>query len=514
MRRIREADAKSTCPGCGKDRLLNVDTGRCKLCSHRCAVCNGPLRLRHSTLCRACRRKAAAQAAKSPCPRCGRPGLLREATGWCGPCSRPAPPKQPPRICAACGQLRRHSGLGMCSRCWQRNPDRPYVAVNNLIGSLADPPAWLPDFAAHVAEPLSVSRACGLISKLGRLLTDGGPTHPQALLERARRPGRSIGSLARILQDFFTTRALALPTDQATRLAATRRQRRIDAGPDPLRPAVAGFADALLQARERARRAGTRPRTDGTIDNHLGTVRDLARHIADQRGKADWATVDIGDVEAFLTTLPAMRKSRLTALRQFFRYARNRRLLLIDPTTSLTARDPWGFRGKTVDQPTQRRLFRRWTTGADVHPHEALVGLLALLHGASSQEARLLTVDDIDHDKQTVQLGRRPLNTALDPATWAALRRCLTHRDEQHTANPHLIVTRGTKTSSGPASSAYLTNVLYAAGVVPKHLRSTRLLDLAGNLDPKLVAAAFGMDPEAVLPYLVDRIDPTRMANL
>jgi hypothetical protein len=28
----------------------------------------------------------------------------------------------------------------MCSACWQRHPDRPFVRVTNLIASLADPP--------------------------------------------------------------------------------------------------------------------------------------------------------------------------------------------------------------------------------------------------------------------------------------------------------------------------------------------------------------------------------------
>ncbi len=44
-------------------------------------------------------------------------GYLQEATGWCGFCSRPNPPKNPPMLCASCGELRCHAGLGVCSRC-------------------------------------------------------------------------------------------------------------------------------------------------------------------------------------------------------------------------------------------------------------------------------------------------------------------------------------------------------------------------------------------------------------
>lgn len=370
---------------------------------------------------------------------------------------------------------------------------------------------WLSDFTAHIAGPYSPARAARLLTQLGRLLTDDGSNHPQALIERARRDGRSMGSLAKALQDFFTLNGLALPTDQDARLAAGRRQRRLGRVPAPLRPVVERFASHLLAMRERARRAGTRPRTDITIENHLSHVRYLAEHLVTESGKTDWATVNVTDIEAFLQSAPAQRKSRLTALRQFFRFARAQRIVLIDPTQGITARDPWGFRGPTVDLATQRRLFSRWTTDTEAHPHEAFVGLLALLHGASSQEARLLTIDDIDRTRTAVHLGRRPIATALDPATWATLQRCLAHRQSLKTSNPHVIVTKVTKTTSMPASAAYLSHVLDAVGIAPKHLRSTRLVDLATNLDPKLVAAAFGMDAEAVLPYLVDRVDPTRL---
>ncbi len=36
---------------------------------------------------------------------------------------------------------------------------------------------------------------------------------------------------------------------------------------------------------------------------------------------------------------------------------------------------------------------------------------------------------------------------------------------------------------------------------------------LATTTDPKLVAAAYGMTNDAVLAYLADRVDPTRLPN-
>ena len=196
LRRVREAAAKAPCAGCGKDRVLLTETGRCVRCSRRCSRCAGPVRAAGATVCRPCQRRAEREAAKSVCPRCAKPGFLREATGWCGSCSRPWPPKDPPRVCVVCGELRRHSGLGMCTRCWQRHPDRPFVQAHNLAARLDPPPPWLGDFAVYLAARHCVGRACTMLTRLGRLLEDDQPDHPQAILERARRPGRSMGSLA------------------------------------------------------------------------------------------------------------------------------------------------------------------------------------------------------------------------------------------------------------------------------------------------------------------------------
>jgi site-specific recombinase XerD len=317
--------------------------------------------------------------------------------------------------------------------------------------------------------------------------------------------------LAGTLETFFVTRGLALPTGQAGQLAAGRRQRRIDAVPGPLRPAVAAFADACLKARERARRSGTRPRADSTIEHRLSVIRDLAIFLAAERGKRGWATVDVHDIETFLATRPANRKSQLAALRQFFGWARTRKLVLADATRGLTARAARGFRGPTAALALQRQLFRRWTTDRATHPHESLTGLLALLHGATCAELRGLIITDIHAAAQAVKLGRRPAPTPLDPATWTALQRCLDRRAQLGTANQHVLVTRQTKSTREPASAYYLSHILDPAGVRPKLRRSTRLAELVNTLDPKLVSAAFGMRPEGVTIYLADHVDEGRL---
>jgi hypothetical protein len=44
-------------------------------------------------------------------------------------------------------------------------------------------------------------------------------------------------------------------------------------------------------------------------------------------------------------------------------------------------------------------------------------------------------------------------------------------------------------------------------------IRNTRLVDLVNTMDAKLVAAVFGMTPEATMIYLADHIDRGRIAE-
>ncbi|MFJ7280853.1 hypothetical protein [Kitasatospora sp. NPDC098663] len=196
-------------------------------------------------------------------------------------------------------------------------------------------------------------------------------------------------------------------------------------------------------------------------------MRDLALFLVAEKDKDDWSLVDVHDIEAFLATLPKARKRRLTVLRQFFRFDRAQKLVPVDPTRTLTVKEANGSRGRTLTLDQQRQIFRRWTTDERVHPHEALVGMLALLHGASSPEARMLQIDVINDSARTVRLGKRPHPVPLDPASWTVLQRCLTHRAAWRTDNPHVMVTKGTKARQSPASTACLSHVLDDCGSRP-----------------------------------------------
>ncbi|MFE2582909.1 hypothetical protein [Streptomyces sp. NPDC059378] len=123
-------------------------------------------------------------------------------------------------------------------------------------------------------------------------------------------------------------------------------------------------------------------------------------------------------------------------------------------------------------------------------------------------------MDDLDPTNHTIRLGKQPHPGPMDPASWSALERCLAQRADQGTDNPHVIVTKITESGRAAASTAYVSHLLDPCGVPPQTLRCTRLTDLVNTLDPKLVAAALGMDPEGVMIYLADHVDLARLPDL
>jgi len=413
-----------------------------------------------------------------------------------------------------CGELRRKQGDGMCASCRQRHPDRHRVRVEHLIAGLDTAPEWLADFTEFAGERHCVSRVCVMLTRVERLLRDGEPVHPQALLERSRLTGRSPGALARTLEEFFVERGLAFGLDESARLARGRRDRRIAAIPEDLRPAVADYAQHLVASQVRARRTGTHARADTTIESMLALVRDFTCFLVGEQNKTDWSSVGCDDVERFLVLQPANRSRRLGALRAFFRFARKHKLVLVDPTAGTSRISRPGFRGRVLGTEEQRRLLLRWTSPDEaVGANEALAGLLSLLHAASSAELRSLRVEDVDLRRRTLRLGRRPHLVPMDPVTESAIERALAHRAALRTQNPYVIVTRATKTRRTPASAAYVTHLLDGARVTTKVLRQTRVIELVTSLDPKVAAEVLGMDAAGLATYLADGVNAALLAG-
>ncbi|MFF3335632.1 integrase [Streptomyces sp. NPDC002888] len=360
------------------------------------------------------------------------------------------------------------------------------------------PPSWWRALAAPLAEHRHPIYAADVVATTARLILTTTTSEPRTLLAHAR---NDAPELVGALTDFFRTHGhLDPPADLAGRRAAARRARRIEATPAPLRPQVRGFADSLLHQREQAQQLGLRPNQLKTVEIRLDAVRDLALHLYAE-GHVHWASVTTAQLESFLALAPARRASRLAGLRQFFAYAHRAKAVLHNPADPVTAVQQRGFNGPTLALAQQRALYRRWTTKQDIHPHEAFAGLAALLHAATITELRLLTDTAIDPDHQSVQFPGRSVALPLDDATWGALQRCQEHRRRLGSDNPHLLVTRLTRTRRSPAGAAHVRDSLAPVGLLPRILRSTRLLTLADELDIKVLTTSLGMSYAGVAHY-------------
>lgn len=244
---------------------------------------------------------------------------------------------------------------------------------------MAPAPAWFTGFGVFLAGRTAPTRAVSMLHQLADLLA--GTSHtPTAVLQAAQQPAPAVGALARALEAYFVASRLALPLDTSEQGAAMRRARRVAETPPAFRSLTAAFDTHQLNARQRARRAGTTPRSDRTLEINLTAVRDLARFLITHRPEiVEWTLVGVADIEAFLATFAnaGYRARQLHALQGFFRFARRDRHILADPTRELKGNSNTPFHGEVLEPARQRDLFRRWSSDtANLHPHEPAVGLL------------------------------------------------------------------------------------------------------------------------------------------
>lgn len=373
--------------------------------------------------------------------------------------------------------------------------------IAGALGRLGDgAPPWFGPLCEDLADRCAPPVAAAHMRKVERLAA-AGATDPAVLIAALRIPGRSPGAIARLVDEFFARTGDGHLQQEAVHRAHRRRQRRLDSVPTPMRPAVTLFTEYLLASRARAGLVGRRGLADGTIEARMADLALLATRLIDN-GITDWASVATADIETFLTINTGQR---LATCRAFFAFARRRKLILVDPTRTITRTTPRGFAGRILDTDQQRRLLRRWM-GTDIDPRERVVGLLSLIHGASCAELRQLLVTDIDLHAATIQLGDRPHRLPLDPLSSAAIRDALSTRTAARTRNAHLVITKASRSHESPCSPHFMSHVLDDAGVTPAVLRQTRLADLTHQVDPRLVAAAFGMTEGGALHYVTDAV--------
>ena len=469
-----------------------------------CLDCASPV-LHARGRCSPCYWKAKREAMMQPCPLCGQRRVLPVGLDMCGMCvRRTRPRKKPtPRICARCGRLNKHVAHGLCSACYQKDHDSLAPWIAGALTRLGDSvPEWFGPLAEDLGERCAPGVAMKHLRRIEHLLTQGAQS-PGALVAIMRSTGRSPGDTARVVNEFFAGSGLgSYLSDEGDRRSAGRRNRRLARAPIRLRPAVAAFADYLMSSRSRAVLVGGRGLRDATIEARLADIAALGNHLA-ERGITDWAAVAVADIENFLGD---KSRHRLASCRMFFAFARRRKLILINPTAGITRARPGGFAGKTVNNAEQHRLIRRWTR-TDIDPRERVVGLLALLHGATSTQIRDLQVADIDPKAGTMIITGRPYLVPVDPITLAAIDSVLTARAALRTTNPHLLLTKDSRMHDTACSPYFMTHILDLAKTSPALLRQTRLADLAHALDPRLVAAAFGMTAGGALHYVFDAVE-------
>jgi hypothetical protein len=478
-----------------------------------CARCGAPVKFRDRDLCHACHRRAARETLKIPCPGCGRLRRLRPA-GICAICDRPAVPRPAETVtCRQCGGQRRNSGHGLCNRCKLADPDWPFRYGTSLAARMGDVPGWWQALTEFAAARHHRGGAVAILRCAGRVLLADPSACPRKITGSAVRPDGTPTAEGRALAAFFTNRGLTMPGDQAGRRAAARRQRYLDGLSAGLAAAVAAFNDEQLAERERDRRAGRRLLSDVTLEARLRILRDLAGHLARSGRITSWAEVTTADLEGYLAGRARNRHQETYVLRRYLAWARQRKLILIDPARPLRPGPQPGFTGTVLDTGAQRSLLSRWTSDG-THPHERLAALPALLHAASSAEIRGLAAAGTDDRNRTITLPGRPFPVPADPATWDAAKACLRHRDQLATLNPHMIVTKATRTGNAPADGSYLTRRLAPAGVTPSAGRQTRIAQLVNDLDPKLTASALGIRDSGLVRYLADNVDKDRLQRL
>jgi hypothetical protein len=401
----------------------------------------------------------------------------------------------------------------LCNRCKLADPDWPFRYGTSLADRMGDAPGWWQALTAFAAARHHPGGAVAILRCAGRVLLADPSACPRKITSSAVRPDGTPTAEGRALAAFFTDRGLTMPGDQAGRRAAARRQRYLGGLSAGLAAAVAAFNDEQLAERERDRRAGRRLLSDVTLEARLRILRDLAGHLARSGRITNWAEVTTADLEGYLAGRARNRHQETYVLRRYFAWARQRKLILIDPARPLRPGPQPGFIGTVLDTGAQRSLLSRWTSD-DTHPHERLAGLLALLHAASSAEIRSLAAAGTDDRNRTITLPGRPFPVPADPATWDAVKACLRHRDQLATLNPHMIVTKATRTGNAPADGSYLTRRLAPAGVTPSACRQTRIAQLVNDLDPKLTASALGMRDSGLVRYLADNVDRDRLQRL
>ncbi len=174
------------------------------------------------------------------------------------------------------------------------------------------------------------------------------------------------------------------------------------------------------------------------------------------------------------------------AIRDFFRWAKRKRLVFVNPTLGLKIGVPDTLMvGISIEQ--QRWLSTRWFD-PEADPLEAAAGLLALAHGMSPTELIALRVADLDPESRQISLLNRPMSIRLSTQVFAILCRYLEHRRQMThgSKNPYFFVNRLSIRQGTSVGQRYLSVYLHKRalgkiGCTLQQLRVSYLVDVAAS---------------------------------
>jgi hypothetical protein len=166
---------------------------------------------------------------------------LRPA-GVCAICDRPVEPRPTKTIvCRECGKQSQNAGHDLCNRCKLADPDWPFQYGVSLAARLPAVPPWWQALIGFAAARYHPGGAVAILRQAGRVISAGPSAGPRQIVASATRADGTLDAAGRALTAFFASQGLILPGDEASRRAATRRQRYVDAVPAGLAAAVAAF---------------------------------------------------------------------------------------------------------------------------------------------------------------------------------------------------------------------------------------------------------------------------------
>jgi integrase len=235
-----------------------------------------------------------------------------------------------------------------------------------------------------------------------------------------------------------------------------------------------------------------------TIDCDVSGLTRFARYLRRMfPAVTGWHLVAEQHVVEYLRSLnvhPNSRNAVRWDLHSFFAYCLRHRLVAHNPVPGEPGREaPSAIQPLTPDE--QSGLLQRWVRMDD--PIESLVGLLALLHGLTSDELVRLRLADVDAETGRIRVPGRAAPVVLDRLTRHGLSVYLAWRAAVPALRDHpfLLVNGTSRFTRERVSRRYLGELMRRGGVTPTQLRLTCFSTVAQESGPRLLVDGFGLSP-------------------